>query len=155
MQSDIYAEEIAQELLEISGESLLSGDLPTFRRCFELPLQLETVTGTRAITNDSEFAEVFESVRHYMKETGAVDFVRTVISASFRNPTTIGSIHVTSEIYEGGQLKRPAYPVRSTLKKFDSGWKTTSCLYVITNSPDHNAALLGTQRAPIRKLSRT
>lgn len=142
MDSENNAEFIAEELLEITGSALLEGDFERFSGCFELPLRLETIEGVRTVSTRDEFQQVFEDVRDHMHETNVVDFVRTVISASFIDADTIGSVHISNEIYSGGVLERPAYPVRSVLRRFGQRWKIVSCFYVILDSANHNTALV-------------
>lgn len=138
------ADRIAEELLEITGTALLSGDLNKFRSCFDFPLRLETVDGIRIVKTAEEFRTVFEDVRKHLKESKVVDFVRTVVSATFVDPDTIHSIHVCNDIHEGGLLERSAYPVRSVLNRHGDRWKISACLYIILDSPTHNAALVNT-----------
>lgn len=142
MRRENDAEFIAEELLEMTGLALLEGNFEQFSTCFSLPLSLETIEGIRTVTTPDEFLEVFEDVRRYMHDTNVVDFVRTVISASFTNDDTIGSVHICNEIYEGGVLERPAYPVRSIIRRIGSDWKIVSCFYVILDSANHNAAIV-------------
>ena len=142
MKREDDAEFIAEELLEITGLALLEGDFEQFSQCFSLPLNLETIEGMRTVTSTDEFFEVFEDVRRYMDDTNVVDYVRTVISASFTDDDTIGSIHICNEIYEGGVLERPAYPVRSVIRRIGSHWKIVSCFYVILDSANHNSAIV-------------
>ena len=150
MDSLTEAEFIAEELLEITGAALLEDDFDRFSACFELPLRLETIEGVRTVLTHSEFREVFEDVRNHMQDTNVVDFVRTVISAAFTDADTIGSVHVCNEIYEGGVLERPAYPVRSLIRRFGAHWKIVSCFYVILDSANHNEALVSTHEVKKR-----
>jgi hypothetical protein len=150
MESNKAAEIIAEELLEVTGSALLKGDFERFNPCFDLPLRLETIEGFRTINTQAEFREVFEDVRDHMDDTDVMDFVRTVISATFIDPDTIGSIHICSEIYRGGVLERPAYPVRSVLRRSGERWKIVSCFYVILDSANHNAAIVNTAAATER-----
>ncbi len=143
MYSDIKADFIAEELLELTGAALLRGDFQTFSACFDLPLTLETIDGVRTLTTMDEFRQVFEAVRQHMQDTHVVDLVRTVISASFIDVDTIASVHVCNDIYGSGALIRPAYPVRSILRRSGLSWKITSCFYVILDSADHNTAIVG------------
>ena len=142
MERENDAEFIAEELLEITGCALLEGDFERFSACFALPLRLETIEGIRTVSSREEFLEVFEDVRNHMHDTKVVDFVRTVMSASFTDENTIGSVHICNEIYEGGILERPAYPVRSIIKRTGETWKIVSCFYVILDSANHNAAIV-------------
>ncbi len=142
MESDRLADTIAEELLQLTGAALLAKDFAAFKSHFELPLRLETVEGHRFVRTDDEFSEVFEAVIRHLKNTAVEDFVRTVIYADFVDDDTIRSVHLCSEIHEGGDLKRPAYPVHSTLVRSADRWKIVSCLYVILDNEDHNRALV-------------
>ena len=142
MDSNHLADSIAEELLQLTGEALLARDFQTFSSYFELPLRLETIEGHRFVRTDAEFIEVFEAVLAHLDETEVADFVRTVIHAEFVNEDTISSVHLCSEIHAGGELRRAAYPVHSTLARNGTAWKIVSCLYVILDSTDHNRALV-------------
>lgn len=142
MESDRLADTIAEELLQLTGAALLAKDFHAFKSHFELPLRLETVEGHRFVRTDEEFFEVFDAVLNHLKNTEVEDFVRTVIYADFVDEETIRSVHLSSEIHAGGDLRRPAYPVHSTLVRSNDRWKIVSCLYVILDNEDHNRALV-------------
>ncbi len=142
MNSVINADFIAEELLETTGKALLCDDFERFWACFDLPLHLEIIDGARTITTLEEFYQVYVDVRRHMHETNVVDLERTVVSASFADANTIISVHVCNDICDGGTLVRPAYPVRSVLRRSGLRWKIVSCLYVILDSTAHNAAIV-------------
>lgn len=139
---DGLADFIAEQLLNLTGEALLSRDFTAFKIHFALPLRLETVEGHRVLETDEEFWEVFDAVLTHMDETEVEDIVRTVIHAEFVDPHTISSVHICSEIHSGGELRRPAYPVHSTLVRDGDNWRIVACLYVILDKKKHNRALV-------------
>ena len=136
----------------MTGIALLAKDFRAFSAHFALPLRLETVEGHRVIEAKEEFGEVFEAVLDHMDATEVIDFVRTVIFAEFVDPDTIRSVHISSDIHAGGELRRPAYPVHSTLIRIDNRWKIVSCLYVILDSTNHNRALVNMSGATTPKM---
>lgn len=150
MDSDCHADTIAEDILHLTGVALLSRDFDAFKTHFKFPLRLETVDGHRFVETEVEFAEVFHAVQHHLDGTEVVDFVRTVIHSDFVDADTIRSVHLCSEIHAGGELRRPSYPVHSTLVQDKGRWKIASCLYVILDNADHNKALVN---VPTRRVS--
>ena len=142
MDSDNQADAIAEELLHLTGFALWSRDFDAFKIHFKLPFRLETIEGHRIVETEAEFAEVFAAVAGHLDSTEVEDFVRTVIHSEFVDADTIRSVHLCSEIHAGGELKRPSYPVHSTLVRDGQVWKIVSCLYVILDNANHSRALV-------------
>lgn len=155
MEGDSEADAIAEELLHLTGTALLYHDFRAFSAHFKLPLRLETVEGHRFITTEDEFRDVFHAVVDHMADTDVEDFVRTVIFAQFVDDDTIRSVHLCSEIHTGGELRRPAYPVHSTIVRDDTRWKIAACFYIILDSASHNTALVDISRPLVPEMRKT
>ena len=141
MSSDVTAEDIAEELLYRTGKTLEVDDLTEIARCFVLPQYLETLSGNTLIKTEEEVVQLLSQVRQYYLENKVSDSVRTVVSANFLDPDTIGSTHVTRLMREDGELFRAPFPVYSILRRVAGEWKIASCSYAILDAPDHNEAL--------------
>lgn len=90
------AEDIAEEILYLTGKAILEHDDDVFISCVALPLLMETVNGQRVFISEDEVRHCLLGVRQHMKECDLVDFARTVVSAKFLDANTIGSTHVLS-----------------------------------------------------------
>ncbi len=141
MSSDLTAEDIAEELLYRTSRSLTSDDLTSVADCFILPQYIETQLGSRLIETEDAVRQVFSSVRKYFVENDVTDIVRTVISAEFLSPDTVGSTHVSRLMRGDGGLFRAPYPVYSIIRRVDGDWKIASSSYAILDAPEHNKAL--------------
>jgi len=136
------AEDIAEEILYLTGKAILEHDDDVFISCVALPLLMETVNGQRVFISEDEVRHCLLGVRQHMKECDLVDFARTVVSAKFLDANTIGSTHVSQMLHRDGRSVRSPFPVYSVIRRFEASWKMISCIYAILDSPEHNEALL-------------
>ena len=141
MDKERIADEIADDLLYRTGRAITSGDLEWADGCFQLPQFMETVDGSQLIETEEGVRQVIRNVRAYYAANGVTDVVRTVISAEFVDPNTIGSTHVARLMKAGGKAFRAPYPVYSIIRKIGDDWKIVSTSYAILDAPDHNRAL--------------
>lgn len=137
------ADEIADDMLFRTGRALTSGDPDSLKECFEFPFIIETQEGTRMIESDAGLLKIYENVRGYYDQNDVKDVVRTVVSAEFIDPNTIGTTSVARLMQSGGKQFRNPYPLFSTLSNVRGTWKLVSCTYAILDAPEHNKALLG------------
>lgn len=141
MPSDATAEDIADDLLFRTGRAFDFDDPVDVSDCFILPQYVETQLGSRLIESEEEVRNSFASVRKYYLDNDVADVVRTVVSAEFLDPDTIGSTHVSRLLRPGGVLFRAPFPTYSIIRRTKKGWKIASCSYAILDAPDHNRAL--------------
>ena len=118
MSSDVTADDIAEELLYRTGNTLVAEDLGQVAQCFFVPQYIDTLLGSRLIETYESVVEALESVRQYYRKNGVVDVVRTVVTAEFLDADTIGSTHVSRLIRSEGELFRAPYPAYSILRRF-------------------------------------
>ena len=142
MSQDCAAEEIADELLFVTGKALLAGDFARFSACFGLPHVIETAQGRSVITRVEDLRRIFDDLRDYYHLQQVVDVVRTVVEARFIDSDTIGSTHVARVIQADGKPQRPPYPVYSVIRRHGHlDWKIMSSLYAILDCSEHNEVL--------------
>jgi len=142
MCSAAYADEIADDLLFRTGRAVITNDAKSLIACFEFPFIIGTQDGTRMIEAQDGLLQILERLRRYYSDNNVVDVVRTVVSAKFENPNSIGTTSVARLIQPAGKQFRAPYPIYSTLSNQSGSWKIVSCTYAILDSPDHNKALL-------------
>ncbi|MEO9823691.1 MAG: hypothetical protein ABJF50_04635 [Paracoccaceae bacterium] len=141
MDSDLTAEDIAEELLYRTGNTLVANDIGKIADCFIVPQYMETLLGSRLIESKEAVEQVIISIRQYLTDNDLVDPVRTVVSAEFLDGDTVGSTHVSRLIRTDGELFRAPYPVYSIIRRVGDDWKIASSSYAILDAPDHNRAL--------------
>lgn len=136
------AREIAEDLLDRSGRGLTRGDFDLFQGCFALPKEMETFNGRRVIETKEEMETVFDDVRAYYRNIGMTRVDRHIVDAEFRNQTCIVSTH-RSLVYGGDDLIQQPFDVLSVIELQDGVWRIRHSEYAITDSTDHNNALVG------------
>lgn len=142
MSQDCAAEEIADELLFLTGKALMTGDFDRFSTCFGLPLMMETSEGHSVIRTLEALHQRFDALRDYYHRHQVSDLVRTVVEARFIDADTIGSTHVARVIVNGGTMPRNPYPVYSVIRRHGHlDWRIMSSIYAILDCPEHNAVL--------------
>ena len=142
MTQDIAAETIIEDILYLTGKSIMEDDDDLFASCVSFPLLQETINGQRVIISREEISQMLSCVRQYMKENDFVDLVRTVVSAEFVDADTVSATHVSLMVHREDRVKRSPYPVHSVIRRFGTSWKLVSSIYAILDSPKHNTALL-------------
>ncbi|MEM7384604.1 MAG: hypothetical protein AAF514_06630 [Verrucomicrobiota bacterium] len=131
MTSDFAAEEIADEILFLTGKAIREGHFEHFRVHFLLPQLIETLSGSKLLQTENDIRDIFDGVQSQMLKNKVVDIVRTIHSADFIDTDTIGSTHISSMIRADGTPLSPAYPTYSILKRVSGEWKIASSRVVI------------------------
>lgn len=143
MEPLLSAQDISEDLLERTGAGLMTGDFPSFLRCFHVPCFVETFQGKRFLNSRHDIQNVFDNVRDYYRAHGVTELVRECISAEYKALDTIYNTHITRLLKQNEVAFRRPFPVFSILRKFDDGWKVTYSQYAIDDAPKHNKALSG------------
>lgn len=147
---DISALAIAEELLDITGEALLSGDFHAFAAVFHLPNTMTTLSGTVVVSDLAHLRRVFDGVREKFRCGGVTNLVRYVDAAKFRTPTQIASTHV-SHLMSGSSLLEEPYPVFSIIELVDGVWKGVSSDYAVKPRGPQDNAILGSVLADVQR----
>ena len=137
----VSANEIANALLDRTGNAMESGDFDAFAECFALPLVMETFQGTWTVHNRQELAETFQAVRNFRRKNCVVEVIRENISADYRDDTTIAATHVARMFQERNILFGRPYPAYSMIRKRPEGWQIQLCQYAIEDPGGLNRAL--------------
>ncbi len=138
----ISASAIAEELLEITGNAMITGDFDAFAAAFHLPNTMTTSSGTIVVEDEDHLRRVFNGVREKLKNAGITELVRFVEVAEFRSPTQIASTHISYLLSGGSQLEDP-YPVFSIIELIDGDWKGVSSDYAVKPRGAQESAILG------------
>ena len=136
------AREVAEDLLERSGQGMMTGDFVLFSSCFSLPTRMETFEGSRVLETLEELKTVFDGVRAYYKKTGVTAVRRHIVDAEYRNPTSIVSTHNASTFVNDELIQQP-YDVLSVLELRNGSWTIRHSEYLITDVEEHSSVFAG------------
>ena len=133
---------IAERLLEKTRLELFGGKADLFVSRFDLPLNLETFSGTRLVETREELRTIHDDLCRHFALMGATDHVRRVVAAEFRSDDIIHSTHESRIIQQGVLLQEP-YVAFSVLRRKPEGWQVADCSYAISGTEPHGAVLSG------------
>ncbi|SMX46163.1 hypothetical protein [Maliponia aquimaris] len=136
------AAEVATQLLEITGEALLSGAFDRFAECFRLPQVVATMDGARVLRTRDDLRRVFDEVRGLYAELGVARLDRWVEAALFDGPDRIRQAHVTHLLSKEGALLRPPFTDLAEIVREDGRWQVVGNQYTVETDTDHGRALL-------------
>ncbi|MEO0401153.1 MAG: hypothetical protein AAF214_02145 [Pseudomonadota bacterium] len=146
------ADDVAEYLLERTGNALLAGNFDEFSDCFRLPYELETLEGFRTLATPGDMQTTFDAVRGHLVQKQVTLMARHCVSASYRSINEVASTHETRLISRGVLIQQP-YPTFSILRRCDDGqWRITSSSYVIVDSEPLNQAL-ATRNQPSKRIA--
>ncbi|MEM9971467.1 MAG: hypothetical protein AAF762_10265 [Pseudomonadota bacterium] len=137
--SDPAAEEIADELLYLTGKALATECFEFFRPHFDLPQIIETLSGDRLIASERDLRMLFDDVCAEYRKKGVVNVVRSIVSSQFIDADTIGSTHVSHTIDRNGEAIGTPYPTYSILRRKSDGWKIVRSMVVLLHRPEIEA----------------
>jgi len=140
------AREIAEHLLEQTGEALMTGNFEQFQDCFELPQDMDTFAGRQHLKTVDDLRAVFDHVRGHFHSIGMTSLNRRCLEATFRNDETVVTMHESRVVTRGHHLREPYYAL-GTIQRIDGVWKITFSQYAISGSDKHSLALMG---GPVR-----
>lgn len=144
------AREIADSILQKSGDALLTNDFEAFAALFTVPTTVETFEGRRVLSTLGEMRTTFEEVCRHYKTQGTTDLVRHVVAAEFVDPSTIRAT-VEARVLAGAQLQQAPYVIFSKYVHQDGAWKIAESVYVLDDAPIYIRALTYGKRAQTAK----
>lgn len=139
---DTVAWEVAENVVQGTGDALLEGNYEAFASFFNLPFWVETTMGKIEIKSHDEHREIFHRVQWQYRGMGVTHFRRELLAAYFFDSGQILSVH-TSELLSGKTSVQDPFKVLTTLQKIDNTWLITDNRYAINNSVGLNRALYG------------
>ncbi|MEP5760583.1 MAG: hypothetical protein ABJ327_14975 [Litoreibacter sp.] len=142
MSEIIPSKEVAQYLLEQTGNAIMAGDFDTYLKSIYLPHVMETFHGRQVIETSEDARRVFEAMCTYLKSRGITQMVRHCSEACYQDNGTIASTHETRLLTENNILAQMPYLGLATLFCENGRWKVGSMQYAIEDSPRHSMALL-------------
>ena len=136
----IAASDIAEAILEITGEALMSGNFEAFASVFHVPQVMSTMAGSINMESIDDMRRAFDNSRAHFEAIGVTEMVRNCVAAEYKTPTRIESTHVCNLLHNGKRLNEP-YPVFSVLEKVDGAWKVTGSEYALESTNGQALAL--------------
>jgi len=133
---------IAQALLELTGEALLTGDFVLMKSCFTLPHTFSTIDGEYVVESEQELSLLFKNIRAEYARQGVTRLDRKILAAKRVSDTVIYSIHITHQFAGDDKLKEP-FPVASTLAWSGSEWRIATSNYAVEAGSPQSLLLTG------------
>ena len=139
---DKEAKTIATQLLETTGETLLSGDFEVFATAFHIPHVIRTAEGNTYLNTTEELRVVFEEVRRAYELKGITHFIRHCAAATFKDDNTIHATHVSHNMAGDFRVGDP-FPVFSVIeRRADDIWRIYSSEYAENAETPRGRALM-------------
>ena len=126
----IAASDVAEALLEITGDALMSNDFDAFASVFHVPQIMATMAGPIHMESLADMERVFRKMCEHFEAINVTKMIRTCTAAAYKSPSRIDSTHVT-QLWQNGKRLTDPYPVFSTLEKVDGDWKVTRSEYAV------------------------
>ena len=140
IRDQIEAKQIGQDLLDRTGEGLMTGNWDTFIACFGFPHRIDTFEGTQILQSADDMRPRFDAVRATHKADHVTDLIRHTVAVDWVDDKTIHHTHQSRPL-SGSTLVLAPYTVFSIFEKQAGRWLITSSQYAICNADDLNAAL--------------
>ncbi|MEM7719426.1 MAG: hypothetical protein AAF222_09485 [Pseudomonadota bacterium] len=126
--------EIANDLLEKTGDAMQAGEFQRFRDCFAVPFLLETFEYKRLLRTEAELESVFDAVRQFRELNHITFVIRENVAAQYVRNDTISATHVSRMVQRGDMLFGRPFPTYSLIKNIDGCWRLTFSQYAIEES---------------------
>lgn len=141
--SDTEAKDIVEQLLDVTGRALLSGDFKAFAWVFNANHDIKTVSEHITVQDEDDLLRLFNHMHKYFKTARVTEIIRICEAAEFVTPTKITSTHVSHLISDGTRLRAP-YPVLLTNEFINGRWMVTCGQYDLpTNCSQARALRMG------------
>ena len=131
--NDLEAMRISEDLLQRTGEALMTGDFAKFAACFALPHVIETFEGSQNLETQDDLLNVFRSARRQIVRSGANALERQCLDAKFVAEDRLETRH-NSRMMNGPTLVRASYPVFSVVIRLNGQWLIKSGIYAVEKS---------------------
>lgn len=141
MRDNAEAARIFQEMLDISGEAMLTADMPELLRWFATPNTVETYEGHLVLNTEQETRALFETAMARQREQGISHMIRKVTHAEFRDPDTIWAIHETRYVFHNQVLSDAPHQGFSILHRYPDCWKVHHAQFTVDGRNALNSAL--------------
>lgn len=136
----LTATDIAEALLEITGDALVSGDFEAFVAVFHVPQYMATLAGPIYMETHEDMSRAFAEMHGYFRDNGITRLNREVTKANYVSDLKISFTHVSTTMRGSRQIKGP-YPVFSVIEWIDGTWKVTGSEYVLEPDSEQAKAL--------------
>jgi len=142
---DADPKDIHQDLLDRSGEALMTGDFELMKGCFALPQGFSTFDGERVVETHEQLEAVFHDVRDEYARKGVTRLIRTVIAAKRVSAHQIQATHM-AHLFAGNTRITKPYPVFAVCQWTGSEWRVASSDYAVEPGTNHSRVLSGTPK---------
>ena len=132
--------EIASQILEGTGQALLSGNFHDLLKFFTVPTTILTSAETIILSSEADLETTMQGVIEEYRNGGVTAVDREVVEAAFKSPDEILSVHV-SQMLCGDTPLGEAVPVLSNLVRTAEGWKITRSEYAVGGADIRRRAL--------------
>ncbi|MEM6408770.1 MAG: hypothetical protein AAF700_10160 [Pseudomonadota bacterium] len=149
-QSDVEARQIANDMLEFTGTTMLAGEFDRFASAFKFPHVVTTMEKTIRIETPQDMKRLFDNLRDTYDRIGLTHMVRECVAAHFRTPERLEVTHVSQMMAGTRRLEEP-FPVFSILEKINGSWLISSSDYAIHKMQPVGATMeLGQKSEPLK-----
>jgi len=138
------AKAIAEQLLDVTGAALLSGNFQAFRPHFILPNTIETFETSWVLETEEDLRDHFEQVVAHLRKMNVTTLARRVLASEFRGNVRISSPPETRLMVGHFQISDP-YPALSVLIRQGQVWRVAEAKYAMTEKHAHAGAYSATK----------
>lgn len=139
---DADPHDITQDLLDRSGEALISGNFEMMKSCFILPQGFSTFDGKRMVETEDQLRDVFNNVRDEYARQGVTKLIRTIVAATRKSDTQIEATHI-SHMFAGNLRISKPFPVFAVTRWTGTDWRVASSDYAVEPGTNHSRVLCG------------
>jgi len=136
---DAKALRIAETITDKATLGLLTREFHHYRSVFDLPIEVETVSGCQIYKTDQELRELFLTICNYLQVINTTDLVRKFVAAEFLDDETLQTVHESYALQGSTRVVEPI-PVMSLFKRVDGVWKVKKTSFVIPDIGEFNDA---------------
>ncbi len=122
--------EIADDILEQTGQAMLRDDFDGFAQYFRLPHVIETPDRKTELKTPDALRSVFDRVVEYYRNYRVTELIRFTEVGRFNGPTRIEYQHVT-HMMSGNQRVLDPFPSYSVAELIGKTWLVTSSQYAV------------------------
>jgi len=124
------AREIAQAILDMTGNALLSNDFEAFAPYFQLPHLIEAAEQRRMLTTTADLRMAFDKVVEDIRLKQVTDLIRVCEVAEFRSATRLVHTHA-SHMMSGNLRATEPFHSYSVLDLVGGRWLVSSSQYAV------------------------
>lgn len=146
------AQEITDNILDVTGRALLSGEFAAFEPFFALPYRCSTLGSQIIFETSADLKRAFGNMHDKFKLMRVTDLVRVTVAAEFTGRDRIQATHVSHPM--AGDVRAAApYPVYAIMQRVGGDWKVAYNDYALDCGQIQGVALRQDQKIEQREAS--